>query len=174
MAASSPSSVPPDSCIMANRCTRGLAVLKNKLQFDLATIFASTAALAIALAFVAGTQQTASWTWRFSSLPPNDTALEKWLVENGHAGVVTTDRRLRFVAFEKKSRAVPGIALTMPQVPWEDLHYTSPILIERSTGWTVFGTPLSIWHAALVALATLSAVYKQCASRPRADDGVES
>jgi len=148
-------------------------VLKNKLQFNLVTTFVLTAALAIALAFVAGTQKTVIWTWRFSSLPPNDTTLEKWLVENGHARG-TIDRNQIFLGLEKKRRAMSGTTLTKPQVPWEDLHYTPPVFMSRSTRWTVFGVPPRFWQTVIMVLGTLSLICTALTSRPHADDGVES
>ena len=130
--------------------------MPSKFRFDLFTLLTWTAALGVAFAIISGFSEFRSVTWRFSSLPPDDAALDKWLVENGHAGV-TVERKSKFVTFETRNPALPGGALVLPhQVPWEGLGYRSPEVDGGSSGLTVFGTSIYPW---LVGFGVLVALH---------------
>ena len=92
-------------------------------QFDLFSVLEWTAAIAFVVAVLSGAGAQISWTYRFSTLPSDDVALEKWLVQNDN-GNIRVKRHEDTVTLEKRSRAFMPVRFDdLPRPPWQDLGY---------------------------------------------------
>ena len=135
--------------------------MPKKPRFDLFSLLECTAAIAFLAALLGGSGGVTSWSYQFTKLPPDDSALETWLDEHGHDNVKLSRDETSVKIVEKSSLFTRVSFDQSPTPPWQEMGYSPPTSTNISISWTMFSGSPYLWLIGFGILILLGVIRRR-------------